>query len=155
MKSAISSPWTFLFKFIFPLPFLVFALIQIASEWPAAPPPSSDALIYLRLAFPLLFVGVAILISGNLKRLYVDKENLYISNYLKEIVVSVSKIQRIEEHLGPRFKATKIYFCEPTAFGTAVEFMPKDSFPPWRRSVVVSELRKLAKLSESEGPRNE
>jgi hypothetical protein len=100
-------------------------------------------LVYLRLAFPLLIAGLVILDVGNLKRLYADKENLYISNYLKEIVVSISKIQSIEED----HDVTRIYFSEATAFGTAVKFVPKNKFPPWRRSVVVSELRKLANLS--------
>jgi hypothetical protein len=144
MKSELSSAWTFYGKFIFPIPFFVFALTQITPEWHTLPPimwplPS----IYLRLAFPLLIAGLVILDVGNLKRLYADKENLYISNYLKEIVVSISKIQSIEED----YDVTRIYFSEATAFGTAVKFFPKDKFPPWRRSLVVSELRKLANLS--------
>jgi hypothetical protein len=151
MKSQISSAWTFFGKFIFPIPFAVFALMQlIVSERDGTLPPLTWPLplIYVRVAFPILIVGLVILDWGNLKRLYADKETLYISNYLKEIVVSVSKIQSIEEYPGPRLKAVRINFSEATDFGTAVEFIPKDFFPPWRRSAVVSDLRKLANLSE-------
>ena len=127
------------------MPFFVFALTQSAPEWHTLPPIMwPPPLIYLRLAVPLLIAGLVILDVGNLKRIYADKENLYISNYLKEIVVSISKIQSIEEYPD----VTRIYFSEATAFGTAVKFMPKDKFPPWRRSVAVSELRRLADLAE-------
>ena len=158
MKSKISSPWTFFAKFIFPLSFFVVALIQIVSAWPGIPPPSNGAmwpppLPYLSLAFPLLFVVFAIVYSGNLKRIYMDKKNLYISNYLKEIVVSIENIQSVEEYPGPRLRPAKIRFREATDFGMQVAFIPRDSSPPWRRSVVVSELRKLANLSD--GSRNE
>jgi hypothetical protein len=148
---------TFFFKFIFPLLFLVGACSLIVFAWPGQNPASNGTtwpplLIYLRLAFPLLIVGFVISHFGNLKRIYVDKKNLYISNYLKEIVVSIGNIQSVEEYPGPRLKPAKIRFREATDFGRQVEFVPRDSSPPWRRSVVVSELRKMADSHESAAP---
>lgn len=155
MKSKISSLWTFFAKFIFPLPFFVFALLQIISVWSAKNSTTNGTtwpplLVYLWLGFPL---GVVVSF-GNVKRIYMDKQNLYISNYLKEIVVPIRNVQSVEEYPGPRLRPAKIRFREATAFGMQVAFIPRDSHPPWRRSVVVSELRKMADLLDSDGPKN-
>jgi len=98
----------------------------------------------LALLFALLFIGFPLFLSARLKRVYLDNDILYISNYFKEIVVPIANVKDIEEYPGPRLKPTKIYFREATGFGTEIQFIPRDTFLPWRRSLVVAELKKLA-----------
>lgn len=146
-KSEISSVWTFFAKFLFPLPFVIFSFSIVFSAWfgnhlPTHIEISSSQMKYLSLYFPIIFIGVPVLLCGRLKRLRLDRENLYISNYFKEVVVPIANIKEVEEHLGLRLAPTRIYFRQATSFGSEIYFIPRDTFLPWRPSLVVAELRK-------------
>ena len=72
MKSEISSPWTFLFKFIFPLPFALVSINLIASAWFGKVPLaygdiSLPEMRYVSIIFSAFLLGVPIGFGGRLK----------------------------------------------------------------------------------------
>jgi hypothetical protein len=83
-----------------------------------------------------------------LKRLRTDGRNLYVSNYLKEIVVPASLIDRVTENRWINIHPVTIYLRGDTEFGREIVFMPEPCFAfHWRSHPVVSEIRRLAQIA--------
>ena len=60
-----------------------------------------------------------------LKRVSVDEERLYVSNYRKEIEVVLRDIVEIHENRWLNIHPVTIRFSRATDFGTSIVFMPK------------------------------
>lgn len=103
----------------------------------------------VKILFPaIFFVIFAILfwLSMRLKAVSIDEQNLYISNYLKEISVTFSNVRDITE-LRLRGHPVTIHFKEKTKFGGKITFLPKVRFFDFGIShPVVGELKELAKI---------
>ena len=136
MRRNISSVWTIVFKLVVPLALislnviLVLAYVQL---------PSPDAFIGTILAFvPTAFFcwwGV------NLKRVSVDDQNLYASNWIKEIAIPLSEIDAVDAWPGGWRVIVRLRVR--TAFGRKINFLAA-----WRPLLfgshpIVEELRQL------------
>ena len=103
----------------------------------------------------LLLAAAATLRGVILKRVRMDSEQLYISNYLKEIAVSIANIEQVQEGFGLRVPRITLRFCTRTEFGDKIVFIPEgtifgDSPQP---HPVVKEITQLIQLSNPKGHR--
>lgn len=84
---------------------------------------------------------------AGLKRVCVDSQNLYVSNYRREITVPLSMIASVTENRWINIHPVTVHFLSPTEFGQEITFMPTvRPFAFWSRHPVVAELRQLAGL---------
>jgi len=85
--------------------------------------------------------------NSGLKRVRVDSENLYVSNYLREISVPLTMITDVTENRWLSIHPVTVHFGSMTGFGQRITFMPPlQYFGLWRTHPVVAELRRLAGL---------
>ena len=104
----------------------------------------------VRILFPAIFsVMFAVLIwfSIRLKAVSIEDNNLYLSNYIKEIAVPFSNIRDVTE-LRLRGEPVTIHFKEKTEFGSKTTFLPKMRFFSFvSLHPIVGELKELAKIN--------
>ena len=146
MARDISSAQTFLMKVIFPAVWIALFGFGTLCLWlnklqgAHGPPPPND------LKWPFLLVwatGTAFImwLSFRLKRVRVDSDKLYISNYLKEVSTPLKNICGVTENRWINIHPVTRYFPEPTAFGRTITFMPRSRvFGFWTSHPVVEEL---------------
>lgn len=71
-------------------------------------------------------VGLAYFLVGTYKRVQINGDTLYISNYLREIQLPLTEIETVE---GPSWKTRTpeivITLHSPSAFGPTIKFAPK------------------------------
>jgi hypothetical protein len=85
--------------------------------------------------------------SAGLKRVRLDGQCLYVSNYLREISIPLANVRDVTENRWVNFHPITIYFQNTTEFGDKIVFMPKPryfDFRFWRSYPIVAELRRLA-----------
>ena len=95
-------------------------------------------------------VGAAIIYwtAIRLKNVSVDDHYLYVSNYLKEIVVPLSEIYDVTENRWVNTHPVTIHLKSPSEFGDKIVFMPKTRiFAMFSSHPVVNELKELARSS--------
>ena len=147
----ISSAMTFLYKSVLPIIWIVGFGLATLSMWmgvmhgkDGAPPPESIKLIFT----VLWVVGTACWLgfSLNMKRVRIDNDTIYVSNYLQEISVPVTKIRDITENRWLNIHPVTIHFSVSTEFGSRITFMPTIRFLSWRSHPIVAELKQLAGL---------
>ena len=77
------------------------------------------------------------------KRVRMDLDSLYVSNYSSEIRVPLTQVEEVWQRRGwPR--TVTIRLRGPGVFGPLISFHPRLSFAFWRQHPVVAELRQLA-----------
>lgn len=93
-------------------------------------------------------LGTTVILWANagLKRVRMDERQLYVSNYLKEILIPFSSITDVRQKRWISSRPITIYFRDATEFGDKVNFMPKQRIQFWRIDPVVNELKQLAGL---------
>ncbi len=158
----LSSAWTFVTKFIFPViwigafgwaalsfwfgPGALPAWLGIPSAGKGNPPPPEMKFIFLG----VWIVGSVFIlrISVGLKRVSVDARQLLVSNYRQEISVPFNAILDVRQNRWVNLRPVTIYLREATEFGDRIIFMPKQrmTFRTWRVDPVVDELKQLAGL---------
>ncbi|MDH5667026.1 MAG: hypothetical protein OEY86_03325 [Nitrospira sp.] len=142
----ISSPFTFLLKFIIPV-WVVGSLIwSIGTDLPTREEKDMEYL-----GFGILVGTFIIWTVAGLKKVRMDSTHLYISNYLKEIVVPVDDIVDITDYTGLNL-AHVIHFRTPTVFGQSIKFFPFGRFlymSDGPSDLVVKELKERAGLKVS------
>ncbi|CAN5501228.1 hypothetical protein BH10ACI2_BH10ACI2_25770 [soil metagenome] len=106
----------------------------------------------LEIIFPIGVVGFFTLVAGTLRpvrKVSVDDEDLYISNYLKEVSVPLSQILNVTDSGWATGHRISIYLRSPSEFGQKIDFLPRHSriglFPG---HPVVRELFRLAHLNK-------
>jgi hypothetical protein len=149
-RRTLSSALTFLMKFVFPIVWISgFGLGTLAlwagafndSAGNGAPPEMKWAFLAAWTA------GTAFILWGcaGLKKVRMDQDSLYISNFRKEIVVPLSSIGSVTENRWINIHPITIHFRAPTEFGNKVTFMPTSRFFGfWSSHPVVEELRGTA-----------
>src|SRR5262245_47691433 len=127
-RRRLSSAQTWLMKFAFPIAMnvsLVFsALVCLGviridwfkNQWQRMPPQA----IWFLGAFGVYLNVMCALINWRLKRVEMDGENLYISNYMDEIVVPLTNVASVSESRMMNPRPITIKFHEPTEFGNRV-----------------------------------
>ena len=103
----------------------------------------------LKWIFLIAWVAATAFIFWNcvrLKKVSVDDDFLYVSNYLKEISIPLSDIYDVTENVWLGAHPVTIHLRAPSEFGDKIVFMPTARFFPFFSShPVVSELKDLAK----------
>jgi len=114
--------------------------------------PFLDSMNWIFLA-GLLF-GSAFIYWGciRLKRVRMDSEALYISNYREEIRVALRDISAVSENRWVNIHPITVEFCTDSAFGNQIVFMPEfRGWGVWRSHPIVAELREAARQAGSIG----
>jgi len=152
VPETLSSLQTFIFKFIFPVFWISGFSVGTGMMWiPVLSGQRGDA------SPPeLKFVFLAITIAGSayiywscirLKRVRMDGQFLYLSNYLREIQVPLAAVESVTEFRWENSHPVTIHFVRPTEFGSSVTFMPKmRPFGFFSSHPVVGRIRAAAKL---------
>jgi len=83
-----------------------------------------------------------------LKRVSIDEQFLYVSNYFNEIAIPFSDIGDVTQNLWLNNQQVTIHFKVPNEFGGAIVFMPRFRFFPFAgRHPVVDRLKQLANIT--------
>ncbi len=151
MEQQLSSRWTFFYKFI--VPALTVGGMGFGAYWAWRNPGSdgvnapdgmaAEHIWILMLAATALVAAVMWWTIAPLKRVVLAGDELLVSNYLTEIRVPLTSIEKIS---GPsRTNPTRytVTLLEPTEFGRRITFMPPMawSLMRWTESEEVDELR--------------
>ncbi|MBN2442104.1 MAG: hypothetical protein JXJ04_12190 [Spirochaetales bacterium] len=146
MKRRISSAWTFIYKFPFPVlwigGFLIGTIMLI----------TKNGLTDLSITSLVVTIAGALLlywVCMRLKVVKIDNEKLYISDYFEEIEIEKSNIAKVTENVFININPVWIHFKNPTIFGKKIMFMPKARiFSFFSSHPVVEELRKFAHIDK-------
>lgn len=151
MKRTLSSLQTFPFKFIFPVLWIGLWGVGTLTMFLA---PQDRADVPPREVFLLIwFVGTAVILwsSVRLKRVSVDENFLYVSNYLKEVSIPLSDIYDVTENVWVNIHPVTIHLKSPSAFGGKITFMPQAKFTFFSSHPVVKELKEMARSKQAAG----
>lgn len=140
----LSSMQTFLMKVVFPVIWIGGFGFGTVGMWLGAGAPA-----FLKWQFLVTWIaGSAFILwsCGRLKRVRIDREFLYVSNYRREIAVPLSMIEAVTENRWINIHPVTVRFRVPTEFGQTITFMPTARFFGWSSHPVVQELREAAHL---------
>lgn len=143
----LSSPLTFFSKYVFPVIWVVIlgmAVIAPLANPPGGPPAATDD---FTLAFSAAWIAGAVFLfvtCGNIKRVRVEGDKLYISNYLREIAVPLTEIQEVTENRLLNHRPITLHFKTYTGFGRSVRFFPAERRLPWKDNPLVNLLAAAA-----------
>lgn len=159
MPRVISSSITFFYKFVFPTVWIgTFAVATCAILVNALL--ASDAKLRDEaqlLCIPAIIAtlaGGAFMYEGcvPLKRVVIDGDYLLISNYVTELAVPLSDIDKVEDTFWISIHPVTIILCRDTPLGRKIMFMPEPSWSiPSQTHPIVTELRELAAQAKSLG----
>jgi hypothetical protein len=134
MKKYLSTPWTLIVKII-PYLAVAYGLYRLASDF--------QNIGDFAVIFYVIFVAVWYLATYNLKRVYLEDENLYVANYLKWVRVPLTEVGGIgtswwngDRGMNPRITLT---LKAPSEFGDRIVFSPRGM----RLKKAADELRQL------------
>jgi hypothetical protein len=105
------------------------------------------------LRFPFLLIAVMLIWAARyaykecleFKKVSIDDQNLYVSNYLKEIVIPISQIEKVTENNWFKFQKIEIQLKSATEFGDKILFMPTtETLLVFMTHPIVKELNHLA-----------
>jgi hypothetical protein len=147
-KEDLSSDWTYIYKFIFPIFWIGGFGIGTISMWssPNNGIPLSDRFTFL--AAWLLGSAYIYWTCIRLKAVWIDDNFLYISNTRKRCQVPLAQITKVTEWRWDNAHPVTVHFAQPTEFGASIVFMPKvRMFGFWSSHPVVARIREAAKLS--------
>ncbi len=148
----LSSAETFFTKVLFPLLWIggfaavTLSLFLAPGLWhgPDAAP-SDPEVKWVLLVATIVSIAFIWWTAVPLKRVRMDENVLYISNYSTEIVVPLVNIAQVTENRWLYMHPVTITFHADTEFGSRVVFMPKTRpFDRWSSHPVVDEIRTAA-----------
>ena len=108
-----------------------------------------------KLLFLFAWIAGAIFVYWScvrLKAVSVDEHYLYVSNYLKEIVIPLSEIEDVTENKWINIHPVTVHLKSGSEFGQRIMFMPTVRFFGFGSHPVVNELKELARVQA--GSRN-
>jgi hypothetical protein len=147
----ISSRLTFFCKFILPLG-IAYYLIRMLFEWLATTNPNPNMPPTF---IPYIFLGYFIWsawIGWPLKKVSIFGDKLYVSNYLKEIVIPISEIINVSSNIFIGPQRVTIYFRDETEFGSEIIFLAKYRWVGrWSAHPIVNELLEMARSQNQAG----
>lgn len=147
----LSSMQTFLMKVVFPVIWIGLFGFGTFMLWVGAISgrAGASAPAFLKWQFLVMWIaGSAFILwsCGRLKRVRIDREFLYVSNYRREVAVPLSMIEDVTENRWINIHPVTVRFRVPTEFGQTITFMPTARFFGWSSHPVVKELREAAHL---------
>ena len=81
---------------------------------------------------------------ARLKKVSVDSDFLYVSNYLREISIPLSDIRDVTENVWLNIHPVTVHLKSPSDCGDKIIFMPKIRFSFFSSHPVVTELKDMA-----------
>ncbi len=145
MQRNISSKLTFFFKFIFPLlliPFFIVGHLSIMLDF-------SETTELPKVFVFLFLIGIIAFIYWfciRIKKVELLNSSLIVSNYLKEIEIPLSEIDKITENIWMSNHPVTIHLKTSSEFGNKIVFIPTVRLFTFLSShPIVSELRNLVK----------
>jgi hypothetical protein len=152
LPATLSSGRTFWMKVIFPVIWIgafaggTLSMFLAADSWKGADGGPVDSWMkWLFLGLTLFGAALIWWTSIRLKRVRMDHQALYISNYVREIVVPLSNVAEVIENRWINIHPVTVRFHTHTEFGTAITFMPKvRPFAFWSSHPVVAQIREAA-----------
>ena len=131
MRRTLSSRTTILWSYVLPLLLVVGLSGALLMCWLGkirgkdGEPLSVEGLCVFTLMWALVMVGL-VRTLGFLKRVEVDDDALYISNYTTELRIPLSEVFAVYASGGSRgLTRVSIAFRNPSAFGQSIEFLPR------------------------------
>lgn len=151
MRRTLSSHTTILFSFVLPIlimggvscALLLCWLGKITSD--DGKPLPFMTLSVLTLIWALVVVGLGRSL-GFIKRVQVDDDALYVSNYRTEVRIPLSEVTTVREGgRSKEFTGARIGLRHASAFGRTIEFLPRLWLPWFGSDPAVRELKALCK----------
>lgn len=143
MKRVISSKDTFFYKIILPVFFLICAAVLPPAVYLYDRNNNSVAAVFVFI-FLLVSAALLFLMTKKNKKVSLDDNTLYVSNYRKEIAVPLANIEKILWFSDLR--PTMIYLKTPSEFGKKINFFPNITATSGLNPIV-EELKELAKIN--------
>jgi hypothetical protein len=146
---ALSSAQTFIMKFVFPVFWISLFGVATMATWFVPPhrgTPPTAATQWMMLVVWLTGSTFIVKVCGTLKRVRIDADYLYLSNYLSEIRVPLKSVETVTEIRWINIHPVTVRFRSLTEFGSSITFMPKARLFGWSSHPVVDELRRAAGL---------
>jgi len=140
-ERTLSSAWTFWTKFLFPAIWIL-GFGYLTLFWSGGPPETKFVFLVVWIVGTTSILWVYV----GLKRVRMDEQQLYVSNYIQEIHIPFSAITEVKQNRWINSRPITIYFRDATQFGDKVTFMPKQRIQFWSVDPVVNELKRLAGL---------
>ena len=143
----VSSPLTFVNKFIKPLIFP--GVLVYASYKFNFPLYSNSILLLIAPALILKILFLVIMPAIKVKKVAYDDHYLYVSSYFKEIQVPLTDIANVSQSFWQRARSRElsesvtIFFKQPTVFGAKIFFNPSVRFFGGGEHPVVAELKRV------------
>jgi hypothetical protein len=152
----LSSGQTFFIKFVFPIMLICVLGILTILIWLRSMQDTACTCNcieperkWLLLALLIFSSAFTLWTGAGLKKVRLDQEFLYISNYRREIRVPLNMVRSVTENRWINIHPVTIHFRAPTEFGEKVKFMPTARLGSFSSHPVVSELRKAAGIQEN------
>ena len=125
MKKTISSPFTIIFKFIFTTGWIVG--FGVATMSPLLSQGFSENTLIFGSVWILGSIFLFLYLS-QMKKVEMDKDKIYVSNYFKTIEINKSEISDVTENIYLNFHPVWIHLNKTTEFGDKIMFMPSIRF---------------------------
>ncbi len=138
MRKTISSSMTIIYKFI--LPGFIIAAFSVGGI-------AMFAMGEIRIALPYSFFFVLVIVLTYLfgmrfKKVEMDDERLYVSNYRTTMEVHRSRIRSVSENVWINIHPVTLHLSASTEFGDKIVFVPKvRPFAFFSSHPIVGELR--------------
>jgi hypothetical protein len=120
----LSSAQTFWIKFVIPGLWTPLFGAGMLALWPVARAKLPPYLPWFFLLAWLAGIVFSVWIYAGLKRVRMDQDTLYISNFLREIAVPLSEVDSVTEKRWIRSHPVTIVLRHPTELGDKITFLP-------------------------------
>ena len=144
MKRQISAKDTFFYKIILPVFLLICAVVVPLSVYLYDRENNAVAAVFV-FVFLIISAALVFVMTKAAKKLSIDGDVLYASNYRKEVSVPMSNIDKILWFGDMR--PTMIYLKTGSEFGKKINFYPNVKYTFRESNQIVEELKELAKLN--------
>jgi hypothetical protein len=146
MRRQISSAQTFLMKVVFPLlwigSFSVVTFLLFTDRLQDKGTPVPAALKWVFLVATIIGSVVIARLCVGLKRVELDDQMLYASNFRDEIAVPLRDVTEVTENRWVNPHRVTLHLARDTEFGDRIMFMPTVRwFERWTSHPIVAELR--------------
>jgi hypothetical protein len=147
MRRQLSSAFTTFWKFIFPTIWLAGFASATLAMFMHADLNDSEGVSSKWMSLAITILGAAFLywFLMRLKRVEIDDQFLYVSNYSREIKVPLRDIEEVRENRWINIHPISVLFYKETGFGQRITFMPRRHWAFWQAHPVVQELESAAR----------
>ena len=139
-RKDLSSPLTLFYKLIFP------ALIIVGLSRATVACVIGRGLAWESVGTAMMLFAVALFLwwgCMRLKKVYIEKDELVISNYIKTIRLPLREMQDVRENRFININPVWLFLKNETVFGKKIMFMPPVRFTFFFAHPVVEDIRKM------------